>query len=135
MKFRILAAAAALVLSASIQAETDPLDQLAEACATDKEKYCNQVTPGDPRRMLACAYAHEDKLSGQCSWALYQAANAVQQFAAALEHLATQCEADIESLCSSVRLGDGRVLTCLMDRSEAVSAGCNQAIADTVEVD
>jgi len=133
----MFAAAAALVtcLSAQAQEGDAALDRMAAACAGDKEKYCSQVTPGDPRRMLACAYAHEDKLSGQCSYALYQAASALEQLAAALNYLAQQCVADIETHCSGVALGDGRVLECLMGKSESVSDGCNKAIADTVEVD
>ena len=37
------------------------------------ETYCKDVTPGDGR-ILACLYAHGDKLSGQCEYALYDAA-------------------------------------------------------------
>ncbi len=38
----------------------------------DLETYCKNVTPGE-QRILACLYAHEDKLSGRCVYALYNA--------------------------------------------------------------
>ena len=137
MKVSMFAAAWALMcwLSAKAREGEAARDRRAQACAGDKEKFCSQVAPGDPRRMLAGAYAHEDKLSGQCSYALYQAASALEQLAAALNYLAEQCVTDIETHCTGVRLGEGRVLECLMGKSESVSAGCNKAIADTVQMD
>lgn len=136
MRLFFVAAAVMFLFGTAHGQEGDAaLDHVAVACAADKEKFCSQVTPGYPERMLACAYAHEDKLSGECSYALYQAASALEQLAAAMNYLAEQCAEDVEQLCQSVKLGEGRVLECLMGQSEAVSDGCNQAIADTVEVD
>ena len=42
-------------------------------CKAELEKYCSNVTPGEGR-VLACLYAHNDKLSGRCEYALYDAA-------------------------------------------------------------
>ena len=47
--------------------------QVREGCSPELTRYCAEVTPGEGR-LLACLYAHGDKLSGQCEFALYDAA-------------------------------------------------------------
>ena len=47
--------------------------QVQEGCSSELAQYCAEVTPGEGR-LLACLYAHGDKLSGQCDYALYDAA-------------------------------------------------------------
>ncbi len=137
MKFRILAAAAALALFATVQAEEEGeapniVDYTIESCRSDIEAFCSQVTPGD-ERLLACFYAHEDKISSRCSYALYQAANWLEQAVVAMNYIATTCHADIEKHCAQVEFGEGRILTCLMENSEEISDGCNKAVDDVVD--
>jgi len=90
------------------------------------------LQPGDPGegRLLACFYAHEDKLSGRCQYALYEAAAELDAFATAVTHVATQCKDDLMKYCAEVELGEGRVGTCLLDHKAELTAGCQQAIAD-----
>lgn len=133
MKTKIIVIISALLLSVAALAEESVLEYVAEACKSDKEKFCSQVTPGNPKRMLACAYAHEDQLSGQCSHALYQAASILQQAAASLEYLAKECKGDVEVHCPNVKMGEGRILTCLHEHSDKLSAGCDIAMDETVE--
>lgn len=133
MKTRIFAFLAAMIVSLSAQAQEGLLEYVAEACKEDKAKYCSQVTPGYPQRMLACAYAHQDKLSGQCSYALYRASAAMEQMAAALNYLAESCVGDIEILCGNVRQGEGRILACLQSKQSELSQSCSAAIAETVK--
>ena len=106
MKTFLIGIAMALTLGSVAWAggHSNPLAKVSEACAEDKAKFCSQVTPGNPERMLACAYAHEDKLSGQCSYALYQAASAMEQAAAALNYLAESCQGDVQNLCGDVKM-------------------------------
>lgn len=132
MNIRLLLVFGSLFLSASALAQDGMLDYLAEACAADKAKFCSQVTPGDPRRMLACAYAHEDKLSGQCSYALYRAAAVMEQMAVALNYLAESCAGDVERLCSDVRMGEGRILACLTENQAKLGETCSAAMKETV---
>lgn len=40
--------------------------------------------------------------------------------------------ADIETHCSDVEMGDGKILACHAEHDEAVSASCKKAVADTV---
>ena len=119
-----------LLLLAGTAAAQDPVQDALSACKPEIETYCSQVSPGDGR-LLACFFAHEDKLSGQCSWALYEASVELEQFVAAIGHLATQCHDDLIEHCGDVEMGEGRVGVCLLDHEDDVSAACLQAIKDT----
>jgi hypothetical protein len=90
------------------------------------------VTPGEGR-LLACFYAHEDKLSGQCQYALYDAAAQLERAISDLNYVATQCETDIETHCAGVEIGEGRILECLNSKPDVVSAPCKQAITDVTQ--
>lgn len=109
-----------------------PVDTVIEGCATEIETFCSQVSAGEGR-MLACFYAHEDKLSGQCQYALYSAAAQLDQAVSALNYVAGQCENDIGSLCANVEMGEGRILDCLASQKDAVSAECTAAIEQVFE--
>ena len=118
-------------LSASAVAQ-DVVTTIEKGCATEIEQYCSQVTPGEGR-MLACFFAHEDKLSGQCQYALYDASAQLERAVSALNYVAGQCEDDMMKFCPNVQLGEGRVLDCLAANKESVSAACNQAVEDVFE--
>jgi hypothetical protein len=110
-------------------AQDDIIENMVEACEAEITAYCSQVTPGEGR-LLACFYAHGDKISPRCEYALYEGAAALEQFAAALTHLATQCHDDLVTHCAEVELGEGRVATCLLDHKAEVTNACRQAIDD-----
>jgi hypothetical protein len=57
----------------TVAAQQSLAEQVFEACGNELETYCAGVTPGEGR-LLACLYEHGDKLSGQCEFALYDAA-------------------------------------------------------------
>ena len=123
--------AVAFVAGPIATAEETLVDHLVAACETDIENFCNQVTPGEGR-LLHCMAAHEDKISGQCEYALYQAATLLEQLSAAIVYVANECKTEIETVCSDVVLGEGRLPACLAEHDEEVSDGCKKAIADTV---
>lgn len=108
------------------------VETVEQGCAAEITAYCSQVSPGEGR-LLACFYAHEDKLSGQCQYALYSASAQLDEAVSALDYLATQCRDDILKLCGEVQVGEGRVLECLKSNSASVSAACNQAVSDVTE--
>jgi hypothetical protein len=106
-----------------------PVETFFEGCKSELETYCKDVTPGDDR-LLACIYAHEDKLSGQCEYALYDASAQLEHAVAAFNYAATECDDGVEKYCANVEVGEGRVLACL-DRNDAkVSGRCKQALKD-----
>jgi hypothetical protein len=108
------------------------VETVEKGCATEIESFCSQVSPGEGR-MLACFYAHEDKLSGQCQYALYSASAQLDQAVSALNYVATQCEDDLMTHCANVQIGEGRVLECLRAHADSVSPTCTQAVNDVFE--
>lgn len=98
-----------------------------KACKSEIDSYCKNVTLGEGR-LLACFYAHEDKLSGECSYTLYKAASVLEQLAAAFTYVAQSCELDIKTFCSNVKPGEGSIVGCLNKHSKDISAQCNKAL-------
>ena len=110
-------------------AQDSIIDNVMKACETEINTYCSQVTSGEGR-LLACFYAHEDKISGRCQYAVYEGAALLEQFAAAVTHVATECRDDLINFCAQVELGEGRVGTCLLEHKAEVTDACRQAIDD-----
>ena len=120
-----------LASSAPAVAQDSLLEYVVTSCEADIKQYCSQVTPGEGR-LLHCAAAHEDKLSGQCSYALYQAASLLEQLSMAIVYVAQSCETEIKTLCGDVKAGEGRILSCLEGNSDSLGEPCEKALADTV---
>ena len=83
-------------------------------CQPEIDAYCSQVTLGEGR-LLACFYAHEDKLSGRCQYALYEGAARLEQFAAAVTHLAVECMDDLETQLKAARADGARFVMIATD--------------------
>jgi len=105
------------------------VETVAKGCEKELTSYCKDVTPGEGR-ILACLYAHSDKLTGQCEYALYDAAVQLERFVAALGYVANECDADLDKFCAEVAVGEGRILNCLDENASKISARCNQALKD-----
>jgi hypothetical protein len=125
----LLTVLAVASLSIQASAQSDIIESMVSGCETELVTYCNNVTPGD-KRVLACMYAHQDKLSRQCEFALYDGMAQLERAVSALRYAAGECAADMESLCSDVAQGEGRVLQCLNDNADKLSAVCDQAMTD-----
>ncbi len=112
-----------------VWAQQGLIETVANGCKAELEKYCSNVTPGEGR-MLACLYAHGDKLSGRCEYALYDAASRLERAVAALSYAVNECSADLKQYCGSVAAGEGRLLECLQKNDSKVSQRCKQARKD-----
>jgi hypothetical protein len=123
----------ALLMSMSGQLYAQGIVETVETgCATEISTFCSQVSPGEGR-LLACFYAHEDKLSGQCQYALYSAAAQLDQAVSALNYVATECNDDLMKHCAEVQIGEGRVIECLRANKDTVSAACMTAVNEVFE--
>lgn len=135
-KFRIFAISFTLALLAgplmADEAMDDPIENLMEGCAAEIENYCSQVTLGEGR-LMACFFAHEDKLSNQCIQAVYDGAVALDAAINALVAVATYCETDIDEFCSEIEPGEGRILNCLTASRESLSADCSDLLSQLEE--
>jgi hypothetical protein len=117
------------LLITSATAGQSLVETVANGCKVEIEKYCAQVTPGEGR-VLACLYAHGDKISTKCEYALYDAAVQLERAVAALSYVANECDADLEKYCGSIAPGEGRLLECLEKHDKQVSGRCKQAVKD-----
>lgn len=100
-----------------------------DGCSSELTQYCAEVTPGEGR-LLACLYAHGDKLSGTCELALYDAAARLERAISTITYVASECRAELETHCADVEVGEGRVAQCLKDHASDLSPGCNQALTN-----
>ena len=117
------------LLVTPVMAQQTLVDTVANGCKEEIEKYCKNVTPGEGR-VLACLYAYEDKLSGKCEYALYDAADQLERAVAALAYAVHECEPDLAKYCRDVPAGEGRILACLQKNDAQVSTRCKQARKD-----
>lgn len=125
----LIALAILPLLVTAATAQQSLIETVANGCKIEIEKYCSQVTPGQGR-ILACLYAHGDKLSAKCEYALYDAAVQLERAVAALSYVANECGANLEKYCSSIAPGEGRLLECLDKHDKQVSKRCKQAVKD-----
>ena len=125
----LLVSGCILLSGTSVFALEKLVESVAKGCEKEITTYCKEVTPGEGR-ILACLYAHEDKLSGQCEDALYDAAVQLERVVAALTYVANECRDDLRAYCSDVKPGEGRLLDCIEKNNEKVSDRCTQAIKD-----
>ena len=126
----ILAITLLLFSGTSALAADNLVQTVVNGCKQELETYCKDVTPGQGR-VLACLYARNDKLSGRCEYALYDAAAQLERFVAGLSYAINECKDDLQKLCSGVPAGQGRLLNCLEKNDSQVSGRCKQALKDT----
>ena len=114
-------------VTAAMQGEL--AEQVLEGCNTELARFCAEVTP-DEGRLLACLYAHGDKLSKQCDYALHTAAARLERAISAVTYVASECRAEIQTHCAGIAAGQGRVAQCLKDHKRELSPGCDQALTE-----
>jgi len=107
----------------------DLVQAVADGCKAELETYCKDVTPGEGR-ILACLFAHQDKLSGKCEYALYDAAVQLERAVAALSYVVNECADDLDKHCSAVEAGEGRLLECIEKNDKKVSSRCKDALKE-----
>jgi hypothetical protein len=117
------------LVSLSAGAEQSLVESVANGCKAELETYCKDVTP-DQGRILACLYARNDKLSGKCEFAFYDAAVQLERAVAALAYAANECDDDLDQFCRDVVTGKGRLLMCLEQNDQNVSSRCKKALQE-----
>lgn len=98
-----------------------------EACTAEIEAHCSAVEPGHGR-IAACLYAHETELSEPCDAATGEMSDMIDMFFDTVHRVHSACGADAAEHCSDVSVGGGRMLACLRENANSVSAGCTQVI-------
>ncbi len=118
-----------LSFGAQVLAAETLVDTVTKGCKKELDTYCKEVTPGEGR-LLACLYAYEDKLSGQCEYALYDAAVQLERALTALSYVANECRDDLQKFCSNIMPGEGRLMACMDKNEKQISSRCKQAMKD-----
>jgi hypothetical protein len=119
-----------LMFTANAGAIEELVESVVNGCEKELTSYCSKVTPGDGR-ILACLYAHNDKISGRCEYALFDAAAQLERFVGALTYVVNECEDDLNKYCAAVRAGEGRLAECLLVKNkDKISKRCNQAMKE-----
>ncbi len=126
----VLSSSMLFVISQSAVALESIIESVAQGCEKELQSYCAKVTPGEGR-VLACLYAHEDKLTGRCEYALYDAAAQLERAVATLTYLANECDDDLDKHCAKVAIGEGRLARCLLDNKANLDKRCASAIDKT----
>jgi hypothetical protein len=103
--------------------------EVLEGCNAELRQHCADVTPGEGR-LLACLFAYDDKLSGQCEFALYNAAVRLERALNTITYVISECDVEIESHCAEAAVGQGRIAQCLIDHRGDLSEACSRALSD-----
>ena len=112
------------------RAEENLVEGLKKACHKELTTFCKGVQPGEGR-ILACLYAFQDRVSGKCEYAVYDAAVQLERAANALKFAATECKDDLLKYCGNVEVGNGRVKACLDKNEKSLSQKCKEALTQT----
>ena len=139
LQFALLAFVATLAFETTANAQTAvarkvearldaAVTKLEAACGNDLRKYCSQVAPGEGR-LLYCIMAHEDKISTQCDYALFEASRKLERALNRIEEAADACWNDIQKHCANVPEGGGQIAQCLVNKKASLTKGCRTAIA------
>ena len=126
----VLVLTTAMMLSTTVFAGDQLTETVKNGCKVELGTYCKDVTPGDGR-VLACLYAHSDKLTAKCEYALFDAAVQLEMAISALAYAAYECEDDLEAFCADVPVGEGRLLDCIAKNEKKVSKRCLDALTKT----
>ena len=119
-----------LLTTGWVQADDSLVEGVKKACHKELTTFCKGVQPGEGR-ILACLYAFQDRVSGKCQYAVYDAAAQLEQAAVALKFAAAECKDDLLKYCGNVEVGNGRVKACLDKNEKSLSEKCKEALKQT----
>jgi len=105
---------------------------LLESCKTDIVQFCSKVSPGDGR-VMSCLYAHEEVISEACDAATDDIADLIDGFFAGVRDAFAICAPDIEKSCSDVKIGQGRLVSCLASNQATLAKDCGDIVAKLKE--
>jgi len=101
-------------------------DALKATCASDVQKYCASVSPGEGR-LFFCMLAHEDKISGACDYEIYKSVSDLVAVLDRVEEATVACASDIEQFCVKADAPEGEVSHCLIAREATLDDTCRAA--------
>jgi hypothetical protein len=112
-------AALAPVANAATSASDAMKNNVTQACQSDIQKYCSDVSTGGGK-VMACLKSHEDKLSSGCS-KQWQASRA--QWKSNMKAAHAACSGDVQRFCSGADTPKD-ITNCLSDHTTDLSSAC-----------
>ena len=125
-----LAVVSMLLVIPRAQADDTLIEGVKKACHKELTTFCKGVQPGEGR-IVACLYAFQDRVSGKCTYAVYDAAAQLDQAVTALKFAAAECKDDLLKYCGNVEVGNGRVKACLEKHESSLTDKCKDALRQT----
>ena len=122
----------ALTPIASSSAQESVAEMILNDCKKALVDHCSKVTPGRGR-IVACLYAHSDKLSDQCSLSLEIGVVQLRMILSAVSHVVEQCQADLDKYCGDVEIGGGRMYQCMSKNRANLEQKCKTALIKVEE--
>jgi hypothetical protein len=126
-KILICFAAVGGLLAGPAAAQQSIVAEVSSKCANELKTHCKGVTLGEGR-VAACLYAYEDKLSAQCTVAVYKAVDDYFAANANIKIYAKECSADLVQYCSNVPPGGGRLYECIRKNKATLTDACRAAL-------
>ena len=105
-------------------------ETVSKGCGKEFQTFCKDVTPGEGR-LLACLFAHEDKLSPQWEYVLYDSAARLGFLINTLSYVANECRDELTKLCYNIKPGEGRLVECLDKNDAKLNVQCKTALRET----
>jgi sporulation protein YlmC with PRC-barrel domain len=96
------------------------VDRVEDACASDIEELCGEVTPGEGR-IAACVRANADQLSRRCRFTLFVVSRKIRQTVA---DFADECGASLRAQCA----GAEKFGECAEQKSASISPACHTMV-------
>ena len=113
-------------------AEESIAEMVINDCKAELVNYCSKVTPGRGR-IIACPYAHSNKLTEQCSLTIEVGVERLNMILSAVSHVVGQCHADLDEHCGEVEIGSGNMYQCMSAVREKLAPQCKAAFLQAEE--
>ena len=99
-----------------------------EGYSNELTRHGAEVTAGDGR-LLACLHAQGDKLSGQCEYELYEAANRLERTISPITCVASECAQRSKSIVRAYNRAKA-LSRSVIDHATQPSPGCDQELTN-----
>lgn len=96
-------------------------EDVAVECEGDANRLCADVEPGNGR-VAACLVQKQSELSQSCQGAINTVRLKTSQLQAA-------CAADVNTFCTGIEMGGGRLVACLRGHLSEISGDCRDALS------
>lgn len=131
-KTTFLGLALASTLFSHSSAQESLADMVLNDCNDELVEYCSKVIPGRGR-VVACLYAHSDKLTNQCSLTIEVGVQHLNLVLSAVSYVVDQCGNDLDNFCGDVEIGSGRMHQCMSENKDNLEPMCKAAFLQAEE--